>query len=220
MWECEVQRLTWKTIAANLCVDVATVHRIIKLFEATSCVSERRRWSTQNSLLKLSKPAQLTTLHLQLERPGIHLWEIQQELRFNLDVSPAGLCRFLKRSNFSRKKMQLVALQRDQDLKATYAIDVYLYSYHCLVFIDETGCDRRDSLRKYGYGVRGRPLKCHKLLARGECISVIAAMLSIEGVLHLKMVHGTVTGDNFGDFVQEQLLPTLNDILMAPTKTV
>ena len=209
VWQRGVQKLTLKRVAVNLCVDVATVHRTVKRFEATGCVS-RNRQCTQNGSMKLSKPVKLTILHLVLERPGLYLWEIKQELKllFNLDVSPAALCRFLKRNNFSRKKMQLVALQRDQDLRATYAIDVSLYPRHCLVFVDETGCDRRDSLRRYGYTIRGRRLKCQKLLVRGKRVSVIAAM-SIEGILCLKMVHSTVTGDIFLDFVQKQLLPTL-----------
>ena len=102
--------------------------------------------------------------------------------------------------------MQLVALQRDQDQRAIYAMDVSLYPRHCLVFIDETGSDRRDSLRQYGYSLRGKRLKCHKLLVRGERVSVIAAM-STQGVLCLKIV--SVTGDIFLNFVEEQLLPTL-----------
>ena len=95
-----------------------------------------------------------------------------------LDVSPSSLC---KKSKFSRKTMHLVALQRDQELRATFATDVSLYA---LVFVDETGCNRRDALRKDGYRIRGKPVKCQKLLVRGERISVIAAMTT-EGVLDL-----------------------------------
>ena len=209
VWQREVQRYTLKV--ADLCVDVATVHRTIKLFESTGCVRRTRsRQRSHNPCMKLSKSVQLAVLHFVLDRPGIYLWEIQQELKFmfNLDVCPATLCRFLKQSNFSRKKMQLVALQRDKHLRSTYAVDVSLYSPHHLVFIDETGCDRRDSLRRYGYTVRGRRIKCQKLLLRGEHISVIAAM-GVEGVKCLKMVRGSVTGDIFLGFIQEQLLPTL-----------
>lgn len=43
------------------------------------------------------------------------------------------------------RKMQLVALQRDQELKATFETDVSLYTKQFLVFVDETGCDRRDA---------------------------------------------------------------------------
>ena len=43
---------------------------------------------------------------------------------------------------------------------------------------------------------------------RGEHISVIAAM-GVEGVLCMKMVRGSVTGDIFLSFIEKELLPTL-----------
>ncbi len=127
---------------------------------------------------------------------------------FALDVCPSTLCNFLKKSNFSRKKMQLVARQRDQELRVAFVRDVSLYAKQVLVFVDETGCDRRDALRKYGYGVRGKPVKCQKLLVRGERISVIAAM-TIGGILDLKISRENVTGEIFTDFTRRQLLPHL-----------
>ena len=53
--------------------------------------------------------------------------------------------------------MQLVASQMDPDLRAQFITDVSLYGADTLIFIDETGCDRRDTLRRFGYGVRGKP---------------------------------------------------------------
>ena len=51
-------------------------------------------------------------------------------------------------------------------------------------------------------------MKCQKLLVRGERISVIAAM-TINGVIDLKVVRGTVTGDIYRNFIERQLLPHL-----------
>lgn len=64
---------------------------------------------------------------------------------FGLEISVASLCNFLKKSNFSRKKMQLVASQMDQDLRAQYITYVSLYGVDTLIFIDETGCNHRDT---------------------------------------------------------------------------
>ncbi len=80
-----------------------------------------------------------------------------------------------------------------------------MYEDHFPIFIDETGCDRRNALRKYGYGV---PVKCQKLLVRGERVSAIAAM-SINGIVDLKIVRGSVNGDVYVDFIEKQLLPHL-----------
>ena len=161
VWQREVQGLTLERVACNLSVDVSTVHRIVKKFEETGSVS-KKKYSIVNrqQLQKLTKPVQLTVLHLVLQRPSIYLWELQQELysMFGLEVSVASLCNFLKKSNFSRKKMQLVALQMDQGLRTQFVTDVSLYNADTLIFIDETGCDRRNTIRKHGYGVRGKPV--------------------------------------------------------------
>jgi len=51
-----------------------------------------------------------------------------------------------------------------------------------LLFIDETGCDRRDAMRKFGYSLVGKPAYSHKLLLRGKRFSAIS-ILSTEGIL-------------------------------------
>ena len=208
VWQLEVLGYKLKRVASNLCVDMSTVHRITQQFKTTGTVDKKQY--TARTPIKLTKPVQFTVLHLILQKPGIYLWEIQQELAwlFGLDISAPSLCNFLKKNNFSRKKMQLVASQRNQELRSVFVSDVSAYDCKSLVFIDETGCDRRDAIRKYGYGLRGKPVKCQKLLVRGERISVIAAM-TVEGVTDLKIVRGGVTGDIFNDFVEKQLLPQL-----------
>ena len=55
-------------------------------------------------------------------------------------------------------------------------------------------------MRKYGYSLRGKPLKAQKLLVRGEHLSCIVAM-SIEGIVAIKVARGSVDGDGFYDFV-------------------
>ena len=97
--------------------------------------------------------------------------------------------------------MQLVALQMDQGLRTQFITDVSLYNADTLIFIDETGCDRRNTIRKHGYGVRGKPVRCQKLVVRGERISVIVAM-TVNGILDLQIVRGSVNGDVFMDFVE------------------
>ena len=49
--------------------------------------------------------------------------------------------------------------------------DICIYDPSMFVWVDESGCDRRNSVRKYGYSVRGsvrgiRPV-AHTLLIRG-----------------------------------------------------
>ena len=77
-----------------------------------------------------------------------------------------------------------------------------------LTIVDETGIDRRDAMRKFGYSLRGQRCIAKKLLARGQRVSAIAAM-SNERVLDVKFVHGSVSGEIFSNFIELHLLPHL-----------
>ena len=88
-----------------------------------------------------------------------------------------------------------------------FIYDMSIYDTHMLIFLDETGADRRNLLRKYGYSVRGKPAQKHTLLVRGERVSGIA--ISTSGLLDVSVVKGTVDGDKFYDFVLKHLLPQL-----------
>ena len=83
-----------------------------------------------------------------------------------------------------------------------------MHSPNMLVFVDETGADKRNHFRKYGYSLRGKPAVNNTLLFRGERISAIACM-SINGLIDVKMLRESSTGDVFYDFVQTHLIPHL-----------
>lgn len=111
-------------------------------------------------------------------------------------------------SGFTHQKLCIVALQRDTVLRQTYIQDVSVYTPDMLIFLDETGADRKDTVRRYGYSMRGLPIKKHSLLVRGERTSAIA-MLSTKGILDVKVTSGTTNGDTFYDFTQNNILPQL-----------
>ena len=107
--------------------------------------------------------------------------------------------------------MQLVAKQRDKELRDVFKIDISLYKSHQLVFVHEIGTNCRDAIRKYGYGLRGRPPRLCKYLMRGERINAVTTM-NQEGILALKTVRGSVNGDDFLEFIQRDLPPNTNAI--------
>ena len=86
--------------------------------------------------------------------------------------------------------------------------DMSAYSTDMFIFIDETGSDNRNALRKYGYSLRGKTPVNHALLVRGERVSAIACM-SIAGLLDVKTIIGTSDGGAFYDFIHTHLLPYL-----------
>ena len=209
IWQSEVLEYSQQEIAHNLCIDQSTVSRTLQLFFTTGSVT-KRPYPKERAFRKLTTPCQLLICHLVVQRPGIYLHEIQSELLNVLlvDVSTAAICRFLHDNGFTRQKLKHVALQQDAFLRELYIIDVSLFSMDMFVFVDETGADRRNILRKYGYSLSNNPAADHSLLIRGERISAIVCM-SVSGILDVKTVQGTCTGDTFYDFIHTHLMPHL-----------
>ena len=106
-----------------------------------------------------------------------------------MEIAEFMICRTLHQLQFSRKKMCIAATQQDEMLRALFASEVGFYKA-------ETGTDRRDAFRKYGYGWREKPVLAHKLLVRGQHFSTIAFM-STAGLLDCATVTGRVNGDMF-----------------------
>ena len=67
--------------------------------------------------------------------------------------------------------------------------EVMEYRKEMFVFVDETGSDKRDHARKFGYALQGEAPVCHRWLARGQRISAIAA-ISCDGLLEYELTTG------------------------------
>ena len=80
------------------------------------------------------------------------------------------------------------------------------------VWIDETGCDRRNALCHFGYGIRGLPPQDHQLQLRGVRYSAIRIM-SKEDVQDVCITEGTVNVDVFVDLVASCLLVITHSIV-------
>ena len=77
-------------------------------------------------------------------------------------------------------------MQKDEFLRQQYVSEVSINSSKMLIFLDKTGADRRNILRRYGYSMRGKPIVSHQLLVRGDHLSGIA-FISVNGLLDVKM---------------------------------
>ena len=62
---------------------------------------------------------------------------------------------FYIEKNFPCKKLTKIASQRSEELREKFLIDCSAYEPEMLVFVDETGCDRRSAMRRFGYSLRG-----------------------------------------------------------------
>ena len=88
--------------------------------------------------------------------------------------------------------------------------------FYDLSVMDETGCDKRNTIRKYGYSVCGRPVSNQRLLVRGIRYSAIP-VLSLDGI---HVAEGTINGDRFVHFLQVCLLPHLPLNVVNPRSVV
>ena len=200
-WRMVYQRLalgySYKTIAMNLGVDTSTAWRMVRHFELTGNIS-KKQYNRCNLPIKVIDTVKLVVLHIVLENPGIYLREIRSKVLYltGSDLSLSTICQLLSEQRFSRKKMRFVARQRNDFTRAIYAAEVALYDSGMFVFLDETGSDRRNVLRKYGYSFRGIPAVSHKLLVRGQHLSTMAC-ISIHGLLDFDTVEFSVDGNTF-----------------------
>lgn len=147
-----------------------------------------------------------------IDQPGVFLRELQSKLESTTgtQVDVSTICRFLHATGFTRQKMVVHAIQGSEVLRSQYLLDMSIFRGHpdMLVFVDETGTDRRDCMRRFGYSLRGRPAVSRKLLVRGQQVSAIVGMCC-DGILDLCTVKGSVGTEEFSKFVEECLLPQL-----------
>ena len=153
----------------------------------------------------------LVILRLINENPGIYLHELKAKLLdiFGTTVSATTLCRTLhEKMGCTRQVIQHIALQQNDVVRAQFMGEITAYDPSMLIWIDESGCDRRDSIRKRGYSFRGMTPRDHRLLSRGKRYSAIP-ILSIDGIHDLYIIEGTMNGLRFENFLRKCLLPIL-----------
>ena len=141
----EALGLKTSEVAARLGVDPRTVRRITRKFKLTGCITKKHPVRS-HPLRKLSSPVQFNIANLILQRQGIYLHEIQHQILqdHGEQISASSICRFLQKSGFTRQKLKIAASQRDDLVRANFASEVSMYNPEMLIFLDESGSDRRN----------------------------------------------------------------------------
>jgi transposase len=210
VWKHIALELPFRNIANNLSISVGMAYNIFKRFQDTGEV-DPKPVTRRESLRKLDNHHRLYVLGLIVASPDLHLSELVDKVHeiTGITVHVSTICRLLAEHRFTRKKVQHFALQRRMELRAEFMASVYMFPEEMFVWIDESGSDSKDQLRKYGYALRGERAVCRRLLVRGKRVSAIAA-ISIEGLVALELTAGSVDGDAFLDFIRVSLVPQMN----------
>ena len=90
---------------------------------------------------KLTALDEFVMLEAVINRPAIHLCEIQHLVeQITGTISESAICCFLHKNNFSRKKLQCVARQWSEDLRAQFTSDcVHSTRQRCLYLSTKLG---------------------------------------------------------------------------------
>lgn len=136
-----------------MCAPKLAVERHAQKFLTTGDVLPKSRKNGPER--KLSEFEQLTLINLFFNRPGVYLHELQHEILVltGTEVDCSTICRTLKRPGISRQKIKHVALQQSEQKRAEFMAEMSAFD-PSLLWVNETGCDRRKLLRQHGMGVR------------------------------------------------------------------
>lgn len=196
--------------------------RDAEVAEAASCSTRTvktiranlsRFGSTTAPYARLGRRARLTAPmvdalceHLE-EKPDLYLEEMVVFVcdEFGVLVAPSTISRALTSRRWSRKATRRVAQGRNADLRDSYLYDLTSFSSFHLVYIDESGCDRRIGFRRSGWSRLGVTPVQITHFHRGERYQILPAYHQ-DGVLSVEVFQGTTDATRFRDFVA-RLLP-------------
>lgn len=209
VWQRIGMGLAFKEIAIRLQIGVGTAHRLYARYVDTGDVAPKMQPARPDAR-KLDNLHELYIIALVHENPALYLHEICAKIveATGITVSGSTVCKVLHRNGFTRKKLVKVATQRSTEHRGAFMANILQYPRDFLVWVDETGSDRRDQLRKFGYALRGLPPVCKRLHARGTRISAIVGMSS-DGVEAYELSVGSTDSDKFIDFIRGSLIPTM-----------
>lgn len=183
-----------------------SVYRYLALFNSTGSVDPKEHNSGPREVL--SDLEQFTILQSLIHKPTLHLNEVQEKLFETTGtwVHQSTICRAIKKQG-TRKKAQYIALQQSEVKRIEFMAEISAFDPNMLIGIDETGSDRHNEIRKYGYSLKGKPARTFQLRIGGKRLSAIPIMTT-NGLEDVYITTGSVNGDEFQHFLCKCLLRT------------
>jgi hypothetical protein len=137
------------------------------------------------------------------EAPEMYLSEIQDwiALAYEVHISKSALHQNILDAGITFKLLRRAAAERDEDFRQEWKQDVNAHFMASqMVFVDETSKDDRTVYRHYGRSIAGRRATISANFMRGERYSLVAA-LSLGGYEAVRVVPGSVDGEEFLDYI-------------------
>jgi hypothetical protein len=141
-----------------------------------------------------------------IEQPYLYRCEMADFLyrRFRTRVSERSIGRTLRSIGWTRKTVHRIAQQRDANLRDYYLYRISKYESYQLVFVDESGCDRRAGHRRWGWSPKeSSPVYITKF-SRGKRWHILPVYTQ-DGIVLRRVYQGSTDAEFFEDFVAQLL---------------
>ena len=141
-----------------------------------------------------------------LEKPTLYQDEMALFLwdEFGKHVTIQSISRALASVGWSKKAARQIAKERNADLRDFYLHNLSTFRSYHLVFVDESGCDKRAGFRRTGWSHLGvTPVQVSKF-QRDKRYRILPAYAQ-DGIVLRRVFQGSTDADVFEDFI-EQLL--------------
>jgi transposase len=198
----ETNQLSLETILECCGFSERTWYRIRELWRNTGNVvrpGKTRRGRLRN--LNTDDVQYLT--HLVRCNPDYFLDELLGLLQKNrfISVHYTTIMRELERAGMSRKKLKRIALERDEERRASFIARMAQYQPEELGFLDETSKDERTTSRRYGRSKKGKRAQKKQVFVRGRRTTT-EALLTTDGIAARTVVEGSMTKESFIEFLE------------------
>ena len=207
VWLNIVIGMTYTEIAEVLFMSEKSVYRYLSQFHATGSVEPKDPSGDQNK--GLTESESFTVLQSILHKPTAYLEEVQQDL-FDTTGTWVHISTIWhdRATWIHQEEGSCIALQQSETKRIQFMSEISIYDPDMLVWIDETGSTRRNSIRSYGYSLRGTRPCTHILRVSGERLSAIPVMAT-RGIEDVFVCKGSVDGEVFQQFLCQCVLPII-----------
>jgi transposase len=197
-----------KLIASEACCSMRAVQRI-RLEEEQLTMHNKSKKKARRGRRSCITPSMQKALLDKLtdnSGTGMYQYEMVQFLyrKFGKNVSERSIGRALRSRGWTRTLIHRIAQQRDADLRDYYLHRISQYKSYQLVFIDESGCDRKAGYRRWGWSPKGTsPVQVTKF-DRGKRWHILPAYAQ-DGILLRRVYQGSTDTEFFEDFIEHLL---------------
>lgn len=168
--------------------------------------------SVKVPLVKAGRPRNITPLMLEalcdhlLEKPDLYLHEMELFLldEFDASIPKSTISDALHRKGWSKKTARRRAKERNADLRDDYCHLISEFRSYHLIYVDESGCDKRIGFRRTGWSPYGTTPNQVSKFHRDQRYQILPAYAQ-DGVLHFRIFQGSTDASFFEDFIEELL---------------